>query len=96
MNYIHNLCNFYYCSLLECKTGGTGKFTHDYSLVDDGEISTANMSSSEVFNDLMSMENIKQESMSTNPFLDNEVNNTYIFKIISRKIQLNSYYSFYL
>lgn len=66
--------------LLECKNSGAGKFSHEFSLVDDGEGSTSNPSLNETFNDLMNTDNNKQEQISTNPFLENEVNN--IFKFI--------------
>ncbi|VVC41070.1 Hypothetical protein CINCED_3A012715 [Cinara cedri] len=56
--------------LSECKTSGVGKFVHDFPLVDDSENPTTNISSNEVFSDLMSIKN--KEQISTNPFLDNE------------------------
>lgn len=62
-----------YFFLLECKNNGNGKFIHEFSLVDDGEGSATNISSNETFNDPMNIENIKQERISTNPFLENEV-----------------------
>ncbi|XP_025417158.1 MAP kinase-activating death domain protein isoform X2 [Sipha flava] len=58
--------------LSECKNNPAGKFAQDFSLTDDGEGSITNNSSNEVFNDLMNIENIKQEQVSTNPFLGNE------------------------
>lgn len=58
----------------ECKNSAVGKFAQDFSLTDDGEGSTTNISANEVFTDLMNKENIKQEHISTNPFLDNYVN----------------------
>lgn len=57
---------------LECKNSGVGKFAREFSLVDDGEGSTAN-TSSEMFNEPINVESIKQEKISTNPFLVNEV-----------------------
>lgn len=65
---------------LECKNSGVGKFAHDFSLADDGEGSVINISSNEVFSEIMNTENVKQEQISTNPFLDNEV--IMIFNII--------------
>lgn len=58
---------------LECKTSGVGKFGREFSLADDGEGSTANTSSSEMFNEPINVESIKQEQIPTNPFLVNEV-----------------------
>ncbi|KAL4104662.1 hypothetical protein QTP88_019944 [Uroleucon formosanum] len=58
--------------LSECKNSGAGKFSHEFSLVDDVEESTSNPSLNETFNDLMNIENNKQEQISTNPFLENE------------------------
>lgn len=67
--------------ILECKNSGTGKFPHEFSLVDDVDGSISNASLNETFNDLMNTESNKQEQISTNPFLDNEVNNI-IFKFV--------------
>ncbi|XP_050064071.1 MAP kinase-activating death domain protein isoform X5 [Aphis gossypii] len=58
--------------LSECKNSGAGKFSHEFSLADDGEGSTSNASLNETFNDLLNIENNKQERISTNPFLENE------------------------
>ncbi|XP_025203393.1 MAP kinase-activating death domain protein-like isoform X3 [Melanaphis sacchari] len=58
--------------LSECKNSGAGKFSRDFSLADDREGSTSNASLNETFNDLMNIENNKQEQISTNPFLGNE------------------------
>ncbi|XP_060856008.1 MAP kinase-activating death domain protein isoform X3 [Metopolophium dirhodum] len=58
--------------LSECKNSGAGKFSHEFSLIDDGEESTSNPSLNETFNDLMNIENNKPEQISTNPFLENE------------------------
>ncbi|XP_026819862.1 MAP kinase-activating death domain protein isoform X3 [Rhopalosiphum maidis] len=58
--------------LSECKNSGAGKFSHEFSLADDGEGSTSNVSLNETFNELMNIENNKQEQISTNPFLENE------------------------
>lgn len=69
-----------YCKWIECKNSGAGRFSHDFPLTDDGEGSTANISTNEVFSDLMDANSIKQEQISTNPFLENEVNE--MFKII--------------
>lgn len=63
---------------LECKNSGVGKFTQEFALTDDGEESTTNISSNtEIFNELMNIENIKQEQISTNPFLENKVINMF-------------------
>lgn len=63
---------------LEYKNSGVGKFTQEFSLADDGEESTTNISSNtEIFNELMKIENIKQEQISTNPFLENKVINMF-------------------
>ncbi|XP_060847508.1 MAP kinase-activating death domain protein isoform X3 [Rhopalosiphum padi] len=58
--------------LSECKNSGAGKFSHEFSLADDGEGSTSNVSLNETFNELMNIENNKPEQISTNPFLENE------------------------
>lgn len=49
--------------------------TNDFSLPGDIDESISNISSNELFGDLMNIKNIKQEQISTNPFLENEVNN---------------------
>lgn len=63
---------------IECKNSGVGKFAQEFSLADDSEESTTNVSSNtEIFNELMNIENIKQEQISTNPFLENKVINMF-------------------